>query len=101
MIFYVAEDFLRYFISYRSAQRDEHGFGKRKGHELFHDRIVFAHKRYEILSLGTETESDCQFEKKADMEVAEIRLNGIEQKYVLFAPFEKSLFICSILDYTI
>ena len=38
MEFYVAEDFLRYFVSYGAVQRYEHGLSERKRHKLLDDR---------------------------------------------------------------
>ena len=101
MIFYVAEDFLRYFVSYRSVQRDQHGVCERKGHELLHNRIMVAYERDKILRLRTESECDSQFEKETDMEIAEIGLDRIEKQDVLFTPFEKALLISPVLDYTV
>ena len=88
MIFYVAEDFLCYFVSGGSVQRYEHGVGKREGHELFHDRIMFADKRHKILRLRAESQGDSQFEEETDMEVAEVGLDRVEEQNVLFTPFE-------------
>ena len=88
MIFYVAEDFLCYFVSGGSVQRYEHGVGKREGHELFHGRIMFADKRHKILRFRAESESNGQFEKETDMEIAEVSLDSVEEQNVLFTPFE-------------
>ena len=101
MIFYVAEDFLRYFVSDWSVQRDQHGVCERKGHELLHDRIMFSYKWHKILRLRAESERNSQFEQEADVEVAEVGPDRVKEQYVLFTPFEKTLLVSSILDDTV
>ena len=84
--FDIAEDFLRYFISHLSGQRDQHGFGERTLDEPFHDREVVSGERSEVLSFRTESEDDGQFEEESDMEVAEIAFYRIQKLYAFLAP---------------
>ena len=60
MEFYVAEDFLRYFVSYGAVQRHEHGLCERKRHKLLDYRKMLADKRHEVSRLRTEAQLDCE-----------------------------------------
>ena len=84
--FDIAEDFLRYFISHLSGQRDQHGFGERTLDESFHDREVGSGERSEIPSLRAESERDGQFEEESDVEVAEVAFYRVKQLYAFLAP---------------
>lgn len=101
MIFYVAEDLLRYFVSDCSVQRDQHAVCKREGHEFLHYRIMLPDKRHKIMRLRTEAKGHGQLEKKTDMEIAEVGLDRVEEEDVFFTPFEKALLVDPILDHTV
>ena len=58
-------------------------------------------KRRQVLGLGTEAEGYRKFEKKTDMEIAEVCLNTVQQEDILFAPLEKALFCRSVLHHTV
>ncbi len=89
MVFDIPEDTLTYFISERSGQGHEHRFRKGDAHEFFYNGLVVTQERAQVLNLGTEAQFNCQFEKKAYVKIAEIRLHGIQQKHLPFAPFIK------------
>ena len=61
---------------------------------------MISDKWAKIFSLGTETQSYSQLQKKADMEVAEIGLDGIKKKYVLLAPLVHAMFIDTFFQHT-
>ena len=96
--FDIAEDFLRYFISHLSGQRNEHGFGERTLDESFNDGEVLACERLETLCLWTESEGYGQLEQESDMEIAEIAFYRVQQLYAFLAPLEKPLFVATLLD---
>ena len=84
--FDIAEDFLRYFISHLSGQRDEHGFGERTLNEFLNDREVFACKRSQVLRLRAESEGDGEFKKESDMKIAEVASDGVQQLDAFLTP---------------
>ena len=95
MEFYVAEDFLRYFISCDTVQRDKHGFRKRNRHETLYERIVVTDEGHKVAGLWTEAESNRKFKKESYVKIAEVDADGIQQEDILLAPLEKAFFISS------
>ena len=91
MEFDIAEDFLRYFISYLSGERNEHGFCKRFLYEFFNDREVVSCEWSQVLCLRAESEGYSELKKKSDVEVAEVASDGVQQLYALLAPFIQTL----------
>ena len=86
MIFDIAEDLLRYFISHLAGERNEHGFGEGITDEFFHDREVVSCERSEVLSLRTESERDGQFEEESDVEVAEVAFDRVQKLDAFLTP---------------
>ena len=98
MVFYVAKQLLRYFISDSTGERDEHGLGERLLHELSDESEMFSYERTQVAGFGTEAEGDGQLQEETDMEVAEVGTDGIQQHNVLFTPFKEARFIDPVLD---
>ena len=48
-------------------------------------------KMFKILGLRAESHDDCQFQEKADMEIAEIRLHCIQHQDIRPAPLIQAL----------
>ena len=99
--FYVAEDFLRYFVSECSGEGDQHRFCEGEGHKALSYRIMVTDERGQVLGFGTEAEGYCKFEEEADVEIAEVSPDAVQQEDILFAPLEKSLLGDSVPDYTV
>ena len=89
--FYVAENSFCDFIPEGPGQGDEHGFGKGLLHEAFDYVIVFTDKGLQVTCLGTEAQGDGQFQKKMDVEIAEVGLHGVQQHDALLTPLIKTL----------
>ena len=85
--FDIAENFFGDFVSDGSVKGNEHGLGEGGLHETLYHRIVIANKWLKITGFGTETKGNSQFQQEAEMEIAEVGLNGIQQEDVPFTPF--------------
>ena len=89
MVFYIPEDILTDFVSESSGHWYEHRFRKGGAHKFFYKGMIVAEKRPEIITGRTETQSHSKLKEETDMEVAEIRLDGIQQKNLFFTPLIK------------
>ena len=56
------------------------------------------HKWQKVFCLWAESQGDGQFQKKPQMEVAEVLPDRIQQEYAPFAPVEKPLLVHSLAD---
>ena len=72
MVFDIPEDTLTYFISERSGQGHEHRFRKGDAHEFFYNGLIITQEGPQIINFGTESQFNCQFEKKTYVEITEI-----------------------------
>ena len=96
--FEVAEDGICDFVAGCAVQGDEHGGGEIGLHELLHCGVIVADKGLEVTGFGAEAEGDREFEKKADVEVAEVGLYRIQKQDDLLAPLVESFFVCAVFD---
>ena len=101
MVLDVPENILTYFISDRTGQRNQHGLGKRTCHKARHSLVIFSDKRHQVRTFRTETQYDGEFQKKADMKIAEIRLHCGKQQNLISTPFEQPILRSAFPDYTI
>ena len=86
MKFYIAEDPLRYFISYTTVKRNHHRIRKRILHKFLNNREVLTHKRSEVAGLRAEAQGYSEFKEKTYVKIAEIRIQRIEKEDVLHTP---------------
>ena len=89
MVFDIPEDILTDFVSESSGHWYEHRFRKGDAHKFFYKRMIIAKERPEIITGRAEAQSDSKLKKETDMEIAEIRFDGIQQEYLFFAPLIK------------
>ena len=96
--FEVAEDGIRDFVAGCAVQRDEHGGGEIGLHELLHCGVIVTDEGLEVTGFRTEAQRNRQFQKEADVEVAEVRLYRIQKQDDLLAPLVESFFVCAVFD---
>ena len=101
MEFEIAEDRFGDFVAGWTVQGDEHGFCSGRVHEFLNYGVVVADERLEVSGFRTEAQRNRQFQKEADVEIAEVGLYGIQKQDNLLTPFIKSFLISTILDCTI
>ena len=101
VVFDVAEELFGNLVAEGTVHGDEHGLGEGAAHEAFHHVEVFADERLEVAGFGTEAEGDGQFEEEAEVEVAEVGLNGVQKEDATFAPVIEAWLGGSVLDHPV
>ena len=86
MVSDVFQDGFRDFPPGLSVQRDKHCPAERFLDEAVHNRHQIACKRGYVFRRRPEAEGGSQLKQKPDMEIAEIRLHGIEEQNAFTAP---------------
>lgn len=99
MEFYIADEGFQQGGPYCSVHRQNQGFGKRYTQQFSGGMsVVGLDEVFDVPVFRPEAQGSGQFQGEHQMEVAEIVLQGVEEKYFLLTPVVQSRLVCSLLD---